>query len=220
VRYLFNPLSMPYGGAKRAAAAVPRARQTNPQLAQLQAEDLLDVLQRAGLAVWWLDNQSGCKRLCERVPQVLTGTLEDPVLCSGGERLDETMLKDPDRRIEALGATRLARGLVMHQMGSHGPAYFRRSLPALKRTTANRWGKQSLPHGLPHALAAGFQTHLPMATWVSPAMQTRLVLRAGCLRQKADAPLSHDHLFHSVLGLPDTNTTLHHSAPDIFAACR
>jgi hypothetical protein len=141
VRYLFNPLSMPYGGAKRAAAAVPRARQTNPQLAQLQAEDLLDMLQRAGLAVWWLDNQSGCKRLCERVPQVLTGTLEEPVLCSGGERLDETMLKDPDRRIEALGATRLARGLVMHQMGSHGPAYFRRPPPAFKRTTANRWGK-------------------------------------------------------------------------------
>ena len=32
-------------------------------------ENLLDVLQRAGLAVLWIDNQAGCKGLCERVPQ-------------------------------------------------------------------------------------------------------------------------------------------------------
>jgi len=31
-------------------------------------ENLLDVLQRAGLAVLWLDNQSGCKGVGERVP--------------------------------------------------------------------------------------------------------------------------------------------------------
>jgi lipid A ethanolaminephosphotransferase len=59
-----------------------------------------------------------------------------------------------------------------------------------------------------------------MVTSVSQAMQTRLVLRAGCLRREADAPLGHDHLLHSVPGLPDINTTLHQSAPDIFAACR
>jgi lipid A ethanolaminephosphotransferase len=35
-------------------------------------ENLLDVLQRAGLAVLWLDNQSGCKGLCDRVPYVST----------------------------------------------------------------------------------------------------------------------------------------------------
>ena len=243
-------------------------------------ENLLDVLQRAGLAVLWLDNQSGCKGLCERVTQALTRTLEDPALCSGGECLDEIMLKDLDQRIEALDATRRARGVVvvMHQMGSHGPAYYRRSPPAFKKflpeCTSNvlqncardqlvntydnsilytdhllastvRWLERSAKqravdtamvyvsdhgeslgennlylHGLPYALAPRFQTHVPMVTWVSPAMQTRLGLRAGCLQQKADAPLSHDNLFHSVLGLLDVNTALHKSALDLFAACR
>jgi lipid A ethanolaminephosphotransferase len=101
--------------------------------------------------------------------------------------------------------------------GSSGPW----TLPwSMCRTTANRWGNNLYLHGLPHALAPGFQTPVPMVTSVSPAMQTRLVLRAGCLRREADAPLGHDHLLHSVPGLPDINTTLHQSAPDIFAACR
>ena len=243
-------------------------------------ENLLDVLQRAGLAVLWLDNQSGCKGLCERVDQVLTRTLEDPALCSGGECLDEIMLKDLDRRIAALDATRRARGVVvvLHQMGSHGPAYFRRSPPAFKKflpeCTSNvlqdcardqllnaydnsilytdhllastvRWleraGRQGAVdtamlyvsdhgeslgennlylHGLPYALAPKFQTHVPMLTWLSPTMQTRLGLRPGCLQQNASAALSHDHLFHSMLGLLDINTTLHQSSLDVFAACR
>jgi lipid A ethanolaminephosphotransferase len=35
-------------------------------------EGLLDVLQRAGLAVLWIDNQSGCKGACDRMPNVNT----------------------------------------------------------------------------------------------------------------------------------------------------
>ena len=31
------------------------------------SENLLDVLQRAGLAVLWIDNQSGCKGVCDRI---------------------------------------------------------------------------------------------------------------------------------------------------------
>jgi lipid A ethanolaminephosphotransferase len=35
---------------------------------QHEYENLLDVAQRAGLAVLWLDNQAGCKGVCARVP--------------------------------------------------------------------------------------------------------------------------------------------------------
>ncbi|HEY0818289.1 MAG TPA: phosphoethanolamine transferase domain-containing protein, partial [Rhizobacter sp.] len=48
------------------------------------SEGLLDVLQRAGLAVLWLDNQSGCKGVCDRVPHVAT--------CPQGDCLDDVML--------------------------------------------------------------------------------------------------------------------------------
>ena len=38
-------------------------------------ENLLDLLQAAGLAVLWLDNQSGCKDVCNRVPTATTADL-------------------------------------------------------------------------------------------------------------------------------------------------
>lgn len=98
-------------------------------------EGLLDVLQRSGLAVLWLDNQSGCKGVCDRVPNVDTSQLKVPGLCDGGECFDEVMLQGLDERIATLSAERRAKGVVvvMHQMGSHGPAYFKRSPAAYKK---------------------------------------------------------------------------------------
>jgi lipid A ethanolaminephosphotransferase len=98
-------------------------------------EGLMDVIQRAGLAVLWLDNQSGCKGVCDRVPHVNTASLTHPQLCPGGECLDGVMLDGLDARIAALDPARRARGVVvvMHQMGSHGPAYWQRSPAEAKR---------------------------------------------------------------------------------------
>jgi len=93
------------------------------------------VLQHAGLAVLWLDNQSGCKGVCDRIPHADTGQLDVPGLCDSGECFDEIMLHGLDERIAALSPERRARGVVvvMHQMGSHGPAYFKRSPAAFKK---------------------------------------------------------------------------------------
>lgn len=98
-------------------------------------EGLMDVIQRAGLAVLWLDNQSGCKGVCDRVPQVNTSSRSHPQLCPAGECLDGVLLDGLDARIAALDPVRRARGVVvvLHQMGSHGPAYWQRSPPAAKR---------------------------------------------------------------------------------------
>jgi lipid A ethanolaminephosphotransferase len=91
-------------------------------------ESLIDVLHHAGLAVIWIDNQSGCKGVCERTPHVLTKELTHPSLCHDGECFDEIMLQQIDERIQALPAERRAKGvvIVMHQMGSHGPTYYKR----------------------------------------------------------------------------------------------
>jgi len=98
-------------------------------------EGLLDVLQRAGLAVLWIDNQSGCKGVCDRVPNVNTVQLQVPGLCDSGECFDEVMLRGIDERIAALPPERRAKGVVvvMHQMGGHGPAYYKRSPQAVKK---------------------------------------------------------------------------------------
>ena len=101
-------------------------------------ENLLDVLQAAGLAVLWLDNQAGCKEVCARIPSATTADLAADAaarLCSKGECLDAALLVGLDERLAKLPPERRKNGivLVMHQMGSHGPAYFRRSAPAQKR---------------------------------------------------------------------------------------
>ncbi|HPU10935.1 MAG TPA: phosphoethanolamine--lipid A transferase [Ottowia sp.] len=107
---------------------------------QTNTEGLVDVLQRAGLAVLWLDNQAGgCKGVCDRVPKVDYRALQAaaPELCQGDECFDEVMLRGLDERIARLPAERRARGVVvfMHQMGSHGPAYYLRSPARFKRFT-------------------------------------------------------------------------------------
>jgi len=103
-----------------------------------ESENLLDLLQSVGLAVLWLDNQSGCKDVCARVPTQTTADLpaaDAARLCSDGECLDDALLVGIDERIAKLPAERRQKGIVVffHQMGSHGPAYYRRSPPERKR---------------------------------------------------------------------------------------
>jgi lipid A ethanolaminephosphotransferase len=102
---------------------------------QTDYENLIDVLDRAGLAVIWLENQSGCKGICDRVYREATQNSRDPDLCATGECFDEIMLKNLDARLRDVPFDKLSRGavVVMHQMGSHGPAYYKRAPEVLKK---------------------------------------------------------------------------------------
>lgn len=98
-------------------------------------ENLLDVLQRAGMNVLWLDNQSGCKGVCDRIANAETRELKDPKLCPDGECFDEIMLSLlPEKlaQLEAGGRSSAGTVVVMHQMGNHGPAYYKRTPEAMK----------------------------------------------------------------------------------------
>ena len=55
-------------------------------------------------------------------------------LCDGEDCLDAALLHGIDARLAALPAASRDRGvlLVLHQMGSHGPAYYKRSPPQRK----------------------------------------------------------------------------------------
>jgi len=241
-------------------------------------ENLLDVAQRAGLAVLWLDNQAGCKGICDRVPNVNTNSLKDAKLCPDGECFDEILLQGLDERIAALPAAARARGvlLVMHQLGSHGPSYYKRAPPAFKRflpecttnvlqdcsteqlvnaydnsivytdhllASAISWlrqreainstalvylsdhgeslGENNLYlHGLPYALAPDVQKRVPWISWLSPVFASEQGLDLACLQARVEAPLLHDHLFHSVLGLLNLQTSVYQRDLDAYAPCR
>jgi len=240
-------------------------------------ENMLDVLQRAGYAVLWMDNQSGCKGQCARVPYVNTSDLKLPEYCDTGECRDTVMLTRIDAEIAKLPPERRARGtvVVMHQMGSHGPAYFKRSPDQFKPFTpectdtslsqCNReqvvnaydntivftdhflsrvigWLKtqeahhtpamvyvsdhgESLGeknmylHGLPYSVAPPEQTTVPLITWLSPGFEQVSRVSTRCLQSQRNKPLSHDNLFHSVLGLMSVKTSVYQRELDFFAAC-
>jgi lipid A ethanolaminephosphotransferase len=98
-------------------------------------ENLVDVLERAGVAVIWLENQSGCKGICDRVYRDATQKMNAPELCSTGECFDEIMLRRLTQRFDEIPFQKLNNGVVvvMHQMGSHGPAYYKRAPEAFKK---------------------------------------------------------------------------------------
>ena len=244
-------------------------------------ENLLDLLQAAGLAVLWLDNQSGCKDVCNRVPTASTSDLPAAVaarLCSDGECLDDALLVGLDERIGRLPEERRRNGvvLVMHQMGSHGPAYYKRSAPAQKRflpectnTTLGQCDREQLInaydntivatdrflaqtiawlkgrsadyapalvymsdhgeslgelgiflHGLPYKFAPEAQKRVPFIAWLGAELATQRGIDSACLGRSLDVPLSHDNLYHSVLGLVDVTTPTYRRELDAFAPCR
>jgi lipid A ethanolaminephosphotransferase len=55
---------------------------------------------------------------------------------------------------------------------------------------------------------------------MSQAYQDRLGFDQSCLADMKNAALSHDNLFHSLLGMLDINTTERNPALDIFASCK
>ena len=93
----------------------------------LAEESVLSVIDRAGVTVRWVDNQSGCKGAC-------TNAMEIPVVknaedCPSGTCWDKAMLGNID---EALRTETKRELLVLHSMGNHGPAYWRRTPPAFR----------------------------------------------------------------------------------------
>ena len=87
------------------------------------SENLLHVLARAGVAVHWRDNQSGCDGVCDGLPSDSVRALQAGGMCSADQCLDEGLLVGLEERLAAAQGAQL---LVLHQLGSQGPSYFRR----------------------------------------------------------------------------------------------
>ncbi|QLG89628.1 phosphoethanolamine--lipid A transferase [Chitinibacter bivalviorum] len=96
-------------------------------------QGLLDVMQRAGLSVTWWDNQSGCKGACDRVPNQVLSQTPDAALCRDGECWDEMLLKNLPAQIDSISKEKKNAVLVLHMMGSHGPAYYKRYPPQFEK---------------------------------------------------------------------------------------
>ena len=238
-------------------------------------EGLLDVLQHAGFQVLWRDNNSGCKGVCARVgfEDLSQATPGDP-FCEGDECHDERLLAGLPELIRKSSGDMV---IVLHQKGSHGPAYARRypagfgrfgpvcdtnefekcsreSIEAaydntilytdyflsktidLLRQTASDEGVDTAMlyfsdhgeslgennmylHGAPYMFAPSEQTRVPMMLWMSDGFSSRFRIDRTCLMARRNQPMSHDNVFHSVLGMLDVNTAVLNPKLDLFRAC-
>jgi lipid A ethanolaminephosphotransferase len=252
----------------------PYGRENYDERRIRNSEGLLDVLVHAGYTVKWLDNQSGCKGVCKGtgITYEKMDSKQAPELCDTSECRDEILTR---RLADELAQVKGNTVFVLHMMGNHGPAYFkrypaefRRFLPdcetgelrdctreqvvnsydnailytdhvlaGMVRTLAEdthglesamiyvsdhgeSLGENGLYlHGIPYAIAPQVQKHVPMVVWVSHQLRDGDVDLA-CLRGKQHQALSHDNLFHSVLGLMDVRTTEYRRSHDIFDGCR
>ena len=96
-------------------------------------QGLLDVLSHAGYKVLWRDNNSGCKGACDRIQfEDLSQPVAGERWCVNGECYDERLL---ERLPEIIRDARDDLVVVLHQKGSHGPAYYKRYPAAFKRFT-------------------------------------------------------------------------------------
>ena len=74
-------------------------------------------------------------------------------------------------------------------------------------------------YGMPYAVAPEAQKRVPLVAWTGP-LGKRTGIDAGCLRGTLDAPLTHDHLYHTVLALMDVRSPTYRPGLDAFAPCR
>lgn len=235
------------------------------------SESLLHVLERAGVKTLWRDNQTGCKRVCDGLAFESYRKPRPDSFCDDQACRDAVMLNGLHEAIENSPGDVV---VVLHQLGNHGPGYFRRYPPSLRvfrpdctnpdlgvctqeeivnaydnavlatddflaRTIrmlaadashdtgmiyisdhGESLGERGLYlHGLPYAIAPDTQVRVPMVVWLSPGMASSRGLDTRCLRQRAQASASHDHLFHSVLGLLQVSTRAYESDLDVFSRC-
>lgn len=75
-------------------------------------------------------------------------------------------------------------------------------------------------HGTPYFMAPDYQTRVPMLIWMSERFRASLALDQDCLKASAEAPVSHDNMFSTVLGMLDVTTSARDVALDIAGACR
>jgi len=86
-------------------------------------EGLMDVLGHAGVNLLWRDNDGGCKGACTRIPHTDMTQWKLQQFCKDNSCIDDVNLWRLDDMLDGVKQDTV---LVIHLMGSHGPAYYQR----------------------------------------------------------------------------------------------
>lgn len=233
-------------------------------------ENLLDVLSHAGVNMLWRDNNSSSKGVSDRIQTEDFRSPEVNPVCDI-ECRDEGLLAGLQDYVDQQGSGDIL--IILHQMGSHGPAYYKRYPPAFEvfkptcksslldecsteeinntydntilytdyflslvidflRDNDERFetamlyvsdhgeslGEYGLYlHGLPYVLAPETQTHVPVIMWFGRNYDDADIASVRHLR---DTEMSHDNIFHTMLGFFEINSGIHDPEKDILQLSR
>lgn len=222
-------------------------------------ENALDVLAHAKVNVLWRDNNSSSKGVADRVEYEDFRDPEVNTICDE-ECRDEGMLVGLEEYIEKHPTGDIL--IVLHQMGNHGPAYYKRYpkefevfTPAcqtqelgnctveeitnaydnailytdhfLAKTIAflkqyddqfetgmlyvsdhgESLGENGIYlHGMPNFIAPEEQRHVPAIMWIGKNFDE---ISYDLLKERANQPYTHDHIFHTILGLMEVESAVY-----------
>ena len=96
-------------------------------------ESIFGALQRLGVSTFWRDNSTGCKDVCDEQHFEQRANWTDAELCDSTGCFDELLLQDFDALLADPSRDHF---IVLHQRGSHGPAY---------HTDVPQWAKEFFP---------------------------------------------------------------------------
>lgn len=248
---------------------MPQSRNEYENGSAAYSENVLDMLQRGGYKVTWIENNSDCKNLCNRIELRLPcGTNPQEHDC-----LDDVMLPELAQSVAMSPQNTV---VVLHSIGSHGPMYYKRYPETIQPFTpichtsalnecsnkeltnvydntiyytshilaeiikmAEQWrekynvvliyvsdhgeslGENGLYlHSAPYMIAPQTQKQVPFLLWAEDETWDALGVDKECLLKTAAAPVSHDHIFHSLLGLGGIKASEYNKALDLTASCR
>lgn len=122
-------------------------------------ENVIDVLKHTNdISILWRDNNSDSKGVALRVPYQDYKTSKNNTICADdGECRDEGMLVGLDKFIEKNKDKNIL--IVLHQMGNHGPAYYKRYpkefekfKPVCKTNQLEQCSKKEISNGYDNAI--------------------------------------------------------------------
>ena len=233
-----------------------------------QTENALDVLKHAGVNILWRDNNSSSKGVADRVEYQ---SFQDPSvnpICDS-ECRDIGMLSGLDDYIRNHPKVDIL--IVLHQMGNHGPAYYKRYppefetfVPSCKTAQLEDCTQQEISnaydnaivytdyflsetiqflksyssqfetallyasdhgeslgesgiylHGLPLFIAPDTQTHVAAFLWLGEHYDD---IDRTAFQRIATGPLTHDNLFHTLLGLFEVESEVHDAEKDLLTS--
>lgn len=87
------------------------------------SENIIDLISNSGYKVIWLENDNGCKSVCDRVNVRDMVTENNLKYCDGSYCFDEVMIDSLEKLLDQVHEDTV---IALHAIGSHGPSYYKR----------------------------------------------------------------------------------------------